>query len=169
MKLSRVFVGIIILVSVIAMCINIFQDLRYLKMLHGFEPSLFQFLKMIFLSNYFVRPILIILSIIGFFYLAYGGWLTISNLFYFVLFEQILIRIPEHSNELLYYIVMVIPMIILVVLNLKSILDIYGIKKKDVLVLNMTSIIIAMTLILVKGHLLLNNKMLTWEIIDKVK
>ena len=167
--IPRLLIGLILLILLIVPIISVLDNLRDLKLHHDIEINFLKIIKYLFYSNYFIRPILLIVSIYGFFQLNKFGWLSISILFYYTLFVIVFITVPSTYNDWYDFIFLLIPFSFIVILNLKSIRVKYKIKTKVTLTLNMIAIIIGLGLTYLKGYIHLYHDLSIWEVIDKIQ
>jgi len=166
--IPRLLIGLILLTLLIVQSVSVFDNLRDLKFHHDIEVNFLKTIKYLFYSNFFIRPILLIVAIIGFFQLNKFGWLSISTLFYYSLFVIVFIIIPSTYNDWYDFIFLIIPVSFIGVVNLKSIRIKYKIKNKLALTLNMIAIIIGLGLTYLNGYIHLYHDLSIWEIIDKI-
>lgn len=164
----RLIIGLVLLSLIILNISWIIDYFHSLKFAQGIEMNFIKSIKTIFYLTYLVTPILYFLSIFGYVYRKLIGWITLSNLFYFLLFDIFFIRIPSYSASWTDYLSLLIPLSLIAIMNLKVMRQIYKVNNRMIIVANLASILTSLIFVFVSGYLKLNYDLHMFEIIDKI-
>ncbi|WP_321347054.1 hypothetical protein [uncultured Draconibacterium sp.] len=153
---ARLTIGIVLLIGLIKIFLNIYNDFSTFEILYGKKLTLGLELKLIYNARTFLYPLILLLAILGFFMRRPLGWILTTNAFTFLLALIYLIFLPADNLEWYYYLTGILPIGLIVLMNQKQIVDFYKINKPNLLTLNMLVIVTGLAFAFLWGHFSLN-------------
>jgi hypothetical protein len=166
-QILRIVIGLVILVLIVGHVNILFNTIRDLKYQQGVELNFIKIVKAVFYLTYLISPIIFLVAAVGYFWKSMTGWIMLTILFYFTLFDNFFINIPSYSNSLLDYLFLLIPLCFVFIMNMKTIRRIYNTKNN--IVSNLIAILTSLLIVFISGYVKLNYDMHIFEIIEKIK
>lgn len=167
--ISRVIIGLILLSLLIINMVGIIRGVINYRDNYDFELSFMQTLKTLYYAQSFIGVLLLVTAIIGYFIPRSVGWILVIVLFYYYTFSVLYIHLPRYDNRIIDYMMAIIPIIPIVILNLKTLRNNYKLKGKLTLFYNLISIVLALSIVFIRGYLFINYDYSTYEIIELIK
>jgi len=167
-QILRIVIGLVILVLIVGHINLLFNAIRDLKYHQGVELNFTKIVKAVFYLTYLISPIIFLVAAVGYFWKSMTGWIMLTILFYYTLFDNFFINIPSYSNSLLDYLFLLIPLCFLFIVNLKAIRSIYN-TKSNMIVSNLIAILSSLIIVFISGYVKLHYDMHIFEIIEKIK
>ena len=165
----RLFIGLVLLTMAVSHFYVLFQTISDLRTHQGVDIDFLKSIKVIFYLTYLISPILFILAITGYFWKKMIGWIMLSHLFYFTLFDIFYIKIPSYSDSFIKYLFLLIPISLIIIMHLKALRHIYNVKNHLTIISNLIAILTSLLFVFLSGYLKLHYDMHIFEIIDKIK
>ncbi len=167
--LPRIIIGLVLLFSLATVLYSISQCYQELKFHHGIDMHFANIIKAAFLySNYFVVFALLVFSLIVFFIHNVIGWIVISNMFYYMVFNIFFIVNPMSSNTLLGYLFIFFFLCLIVLLNLKSVRLKYKVINYNIVTINLITVFTGLLFVYLNGFIHLNYNLNIFDIVNEL-
>ncbi len=163
--ISRLILGILLLFFLMTYIYTISHTLYDIKHYYYIHLTWLKTIKFIFYPTYLIIPSMLVLAVIGFFVKNSLGWVFITQLLYFKLFQILFIEILNNITD---YLLLFIPILFIVFMNIKPLRVYYLRTTNNVFTLNLVAIFTSLSLVLLHGYLTINHHMHLMDIIDKL-
>ncbi|MFA9388715.1 MAG: hypothetical protein ACERKD_02845 [Prolixibacteraceae bacterium] len=140
-------IGLSLILLVISFGIGWTRSIDTFQIQHEVSINFINAIQLLFLSNNFLRPLLLLIALIGFFIHRPIGWMAICTLFYFLIFDWFYIGVTSNDYNATRYSLFAAPLLLIIVANFSSFRAAYHLGKFKVVILNLMNMGIALTLI----------------------
>ena len=161
---------LIIVTVLITQIIILIRGANFYENQQGIDLSLFKWIQSLLYSPKLIGLILLLFATIGLFIFNIAGWIAMCSLFYFYSVEYLFFTRAAYADNDNWpgYIFFVIPLLVVGFINLKNLRARYRIDSNMIILSNLISLSIAMSLTLLKRHIFFNNIPSVSEMIEKV-
>lgn len=165
----ELIIGSCLLVIFVSFIIGLVRNIDFFQNNHGIKLNFINGIQWLFYSNGFIRPILLIIAITGYFMHNKLGWILINNLFYFLIFSWFYPNVTYAGYIPVHYLIFALPLFLIILNNTSKIRSNYKIDKKQLVLTNLISIGIGIVLVLFKGFFHSNFQKEMWEIVEFIE
>lgn len=166
----RYFFGLTFLLLLTVWLKQLFIDIYELRTIHKIDLTFLKAIKGFYYSGTFIEPVILLFAIIGFLIKKPIGWILQVNFFYYFVFYWICIVFQENYYTFFEQMIKVmIPVLLIVLMNIKPNMEFYRIIKSNLLTYNLVSIVISLGIVLLKGFLLIHRHYSIFDIIEIIK
>ena len=153
---ARILIGFILLTLLTLWTIQSYKEATDFELFHNKELTFGLAMKLMYHSRSFLTPLIIILSIVGFFITKPIGWILTNSIFAYVFAVTCFIAMPTDNVDWYLYLLGIIPIGLIALFNGTKTLDFYKIKKTDLMTYNLVVIVLGMGFAFLWGYFLLN-------------
>ena len=153
-RILRIFFGLVFLFLLFLWLKQLLTEIDEFKTIHNINLTFLKVIKGSYYSGTFIESIILLIAIIGFLIKKPIGWLLqVTFFFYYVFFWICIVFQENYHTHLEQMIIVLIPILLISLMNIKPIVEFYRIKKSNLLTYNMVSIVISLGIVFLKGYL----------------